>query len=220
MLAGTWPTRSGTSEYALIFDRQRARRVLVIPALFDEANKLRHFTVELMRRLDAAGVDNVLPDLPGTGESLASLAEQTLEGWQADVRHACAHFAATHVLAIRGGCLLDPGHLPGLRYAPVAGTSLLRGLLRGQLLAEKEAGKAITLEQLTGAARTQGAVLAGYPFGAEMVRGLAEATAPASAAIALPQGEIGGGGLWLRAEPAFDAAQADALAARVLELVQ
>ena len=49
------------------------------PALFDEANKLRRrHTVEVIRRLDAAGIDCLLPDLPGCGESLSPLAEQTL----------------------------------------------------------------------------------------------------------------------------------------------
>ena len=46
-------------EYALAFDRGRAQRLLVLPALFDEANKLRHFTVEVLRRLDVSGIDAV-----------------------------------------------------------------------------------------------------------------------------------------------------------------
>ena len=51
--------------------------------MFDEANKLRHFTIELMRRLDTAGIDTFLPDLPGCNESLAPLEAQT--GWQRSV---------------------------------------------------------------------------------------------------------------------------------------
>ena len=34
------------SEYALSFDRARSDRLLVIPALFDEANRLRRLTVD------------------------------------------------------------------------------------------------------------------------------------------------------------------------------
>ena len=54
-----------TEEMLLGFDRGRAVRVLILPAWFDEANKLRRFTVGVMRRLDAAGIDCFLPDLPG-----------------------------------------------------------------------------------------------------------------------------------------------------------
>src|SRR5690606_13943847 len=85
-------------EYALTVDRARPARVLIIPALFDEANRLRRFTVELMRRLDSAGIDSALPDLPGTNESLQPLDAQTGDGWRAATAAAAAHFAATHVL--------------------------------------------------------------------------------------------------------------------------
>lgn len=220
MLTGSWPSPAGGEEYALGFDRQRAVRVLVIPALFDESNKLRHFTVEVMRRLDAGGVDCFLPDLPGTNESLAPLAEQTLAGWREAMSSAAKHFRATHVLTLRAGALLDPGDLPGLRHAPLNGTTLMRGLVRVQLLSDKEAGLGTTRDDLIERARSEGATLAGYPFDAAMIRDLETATPPESAAVDVTQGELGGAGLWLRAEPAHDPAQADALAALVLEQVQ
>ena len=59
MLTGHWPSPSGADEYALCCDRQRDHRLLIIPALFDEANKLRHFTVNLMHRLDSEGIPAV-----------------------------------------------------------------------------------------------------------------------------------------------------------------
>lgn len=217
MLTGSWPSPAGGEEYALSFDQQRDKRVLVIPALFDEANKLRRFTVEVLRRLDAGGVDCMLPDVPGTNESLAPLAEQTLNGWRDCIAAGANHFGATHILALRGGALLDPDTLPGVHYASVAGASLLRGLLRVQVLSEKEAGLATTREELAARAEAEGAILAGYNLGATMVRELAEASAPEGRAVKVEQTTLGGAGLWLRAEPAFDAAQADALAARVLE---
>lgn len=217
MLTCRWPSPAGGEEYALSFDQQRSVRVLVIPALFDEANKLRHFTVEVMRRLDYAGVESMLPDLPGTNESLAPLAEQTLAGWREAMAAAARHFAATHVLTLRGGALLDPGTLPGLRLAAVNGATQLRGLVRIQLLSDKEAGLTTTREALMARANAEGATLAGYRLSAAMVQELEAASAPTSPAIGVTQGELGGPGLWLRAEPAHDAAQADALAALVLE---
>src|SRR5690606_34249762 len=80
VIAG-WPAADG-EEYALAFDEGREARLLVLPALFDEANKLRRFSAEVMRRLDAAGIDTLLPDLPGCNESLAPLEGQTLAGWR------------------------------------------------------------------------------------------------------------------------------------------
>ena len=78
-----WPCPSpdggDRDEYALTFDHQRTSRILIIPALFDEGHKLRRLAVEVMRRLDAAGVDCILPDLPGTNESVTNLGAQTLD---------------------------------------------------------------------------------------------------------------------------------------------
>jgi len=191
------------------FDQRRARRVLILPALFDEANKLRHFTVEIMRLLDAEGIDSMLPDLPGCNESLAPLDRQTIETWRAATQAAAHHFDATHVLAIRGGALLAPA-LPGWRYAAVSGESLLRGLLRARVLASKEARLAETREGLLEQGKAQGLELAGYALGSAMIAGLAQAT-PADLTD-IGQAQLGGPGLWLRAEPGHDRGQAHALA--------
>lgn len=85
-MISTW-TITGTDgaageELLVAFDQARARRVLVCPAWFDEANKLRRFTVEVMRRLDKAGIDSFLPDLPGCNDSVARLDTQTLGSWR------------------------------------------------------------------------------------------------------------------------------------------
>ena len=66
-----------------------------------------------MRRLDHAGIDCLLPDLPGSNESLATLEEQTLAGWQHAMVAAARKFRAGHVLAIWGGALVVPQALPG-----------------------------------------------------------------------------------------------------------
>ena len=197
----------------MTFDRKRSERVLVCPAWFDEANKLRRFTVEVMRRLDIAGIDSFLPDLPGCNDSLAPLNVQTLEGWQAGMRAAAEAVGATHVLAIRAGALLAPATLPGWNYAPQSGSKLLRSMIRARTVAACEAGRAETAEALLALGRKEGLGLGGWTIGAAMLRAL-ETAEPA---LAEGQGEIaqamlGGPGLWLRAEPDEDASQADALA--------
>jgi hypothetical protein len=200
-------------EYALAFDKGRARRVLVLPAWFDEGNKLRHFTVEVMRRLDGAGVDSFLPDLPGCNESLAPLEAQTLDGWRSEAAEAASYFAATHVLTIRSAAAIAPD-LPGWRYAPQAGSSQLRSLLRARVLSSREAARDEDRDTLLAQGRESGLELAGYRLGPAMITGLAEADLPAPGRQRdIAQGDIGGPGLWLRAEPEHDPKQADALAA-------
>jgi hypothetical protein len=211
-----WPCPGSGEEFALTFDRNRAHRVLVLPALFDESNKLRHFTVEVMRRLDSAGIDSFLPDLPGCNESLAPLEDQTLESWRAAAAEAAWHFSATHVLAIRVGALLAPEALTGWRYAPAAGSAQLRSLLRARVLASREASRDEDREGLLAEGRQSGLELAGYRLGPQMIADLAEAALPDAGKLRdIAQGDLGGGALWLRAEPDHDPKQADALAAIV-----
>merc|ERR1711948_167990 len=113
----------------------RAVRVLICPAWVDEANKLRRFTVEVMRRLDRAGIDTLLPDLPGCNESLLPPHDQTLGGWRSDMIAAAEALRATHVLALRAGA---------------------------QVIASREAGIADTSEALMERGRAEGLVLGGW----------------------------------------------------------
>lgn len=187
----------------------------MLPAWFDEGNKLRHFTVEVMRRLDGSGIDSFLPDLPGCNESSAPLAEQTLETWRSEAAEAASYFAATHVLAIRAAAAITP-ELPGWRYAPQAGSSQLRSLLRARILSSREVGRDEDRDTLLAEGRERGLELAGYRLGPAMVAALAAAELPtANLQRDVSQGDVGGPGLWLRAEPEHDPKQADALAAIV-----
>jgi hypothetical protein len=208
-----WPAADG-SEYALAFDRGRTRRLLVLPALFDEAGKTRHLAVETLRRLDQAGIDGFLPDLPGCNESLAPLEAQTLAGWRAGAAAAARHFGATHLLTIRASAILAPPALPGWRYAPTGGANALRALLRARVISAREAGEDVTSEALLAIGRDRGLDLAGYRIGSAMVRDLESAMLPDSGRLAdIAQATVGGNAAWLRAEPDFDPTQADALAA-------
>lgn len=220
MTPAVWPcplAEGGLAdEYALTIDRARAARVLIIPALFDEANRLRRFSVEVMRRLDGLGIDSILPDLPGTNESLQSLEAQTGAGWRAAMAAASTHFGATHVLGIRGGCLYAPSTLPGWHYASVKGALLLRQMMRARILAAREAGLEETQDELAAVGAIEGLDLSGHRLGPALLEDLQTAEAPTEDHIArIAQDAIGGAGLWLRAEPGEAPEQADALAALI-----
>ena len=200
-------------EYAACFGSDTTRRVLVIPALFDEANKLRRFTMGVMRELDLAGISSVLPDWPGCNESLAPLSAQTLSGWRMAVIAAARQFEATEILTIRGGALLAPDNLPVVSFAPVTGGTILRGLLRGAVISEREAGREITRDTLLERGLREGLVLAGHALNAAMLAELQAAEPLPARAIA--QADLGGPALWLRAEPGDDPMQSARLAALV-----
>ena len=208
------PSGGTARELALAFDQRRDKRLLIIPALFDEANRMRRFTVEVMRRLDVAGIDCFLPDLPGCNESLQELAEITSVDWSDAMQAAAAHFGAVQLLAIRGGGLVMPGGLSGWHYSPVKGASILRQMLRARIISSREAGREESQEQLLEAGVETGLELSGFQLSAGMLRDLQTLVpfAPDNLMI-IDQEMIGGGPLWLRAEPGEDRAQADALAA-------
>ncbi len=221
-MLGTWPCPeqipgNSCDELAICCDTGGDRRVLVLPALFEEANKLRHFTVEVMRELQQRGVTSVLPDLAGCNESLQVLGEQTMASWQDQARAAASHFNATHILTIRGGALLDPGHLPGVRYAPIEGLNLLRGMLRTRVISDKEAGMNSDRDTLLEQGKAHGLTLAGYRLGPAMIAQLADALPPHSMATQIAHSAVGGGALWLRAEPAHEPQQAAKLATLVAD---
>lgn len=208
------PGGAPAHELALTFDRDRRHRLLIAPALFDESNRMRRLTVETMRRLDGAGIDCFLPDLPGCNESERDLAVLEPEDWRMALEAAARHFRASHILAIRGGGLLLPPALPGWHYAPVKGASLIKTLLRARIVAARETGVAESALALMARGQQEGLELAGYSLSAEMLRQLDQAVAPRRDDLAVIDHEtIGGGALWLRAEPGEDPAQADTLAA-------
>lgn len=221
-MIGTWPSPNSdgkiSEELLVSFDSGREKRLLIAPALFDELNKLRRFTIEFMRHLDARGIDSFLPDLPGMNESLQPLAQQTVETWRSSLDVATKHVSATHIVTFRGGALLSLEDLPGFQYAPTSGSKILRGMIRARTIAAKENGKLETSDALMDTARKDGITLAGYSLGAELFREL-EVSEPrlGSSQTAIEQKALGGPGLWLRAEPDENNEQAEALAQIVAE---
>lgn len=214
MLA-TWPCPGPAGiaeEHAAAFDRGRAVRVLIVPALFEEMNRTRRMLIEAQRALDALGVDSILPDLPGCNESLQAFSAQSLGSWRAAMAAAARHFAATHVLAVRGGALVFPVSLPGWVLEPPKGATVLRQLLRARVLAAKEAGRAESSADLLEQGREQGLDLSGYRLSAALVAGLDAALPEDEGQRVIRQSELGTGALWLRSEPSEDPAQSAALA--------
>jgi len=205
----------------LSFDQSRDARILILPALFDEANKLRRFTISVMRGLDEIGIDSFLPDLPGCNESMAPLPQQSLQGWREAVIDASQQFSATHVLSLRGGALLTPPDLPGWRYAPVAGAKILSAMLRAQLVSARESGQHTTRETLVKQGKINGLLLNGWDIGPVMLNEMEQSAQPPLtqqkdvAQSDIGGDEIGGAGLWLRAEPGENADQARALVALI-----
>lgn len=210
-----WTAPGGSTELVVAHGpADAAQRVLVLPAWFDEANKTRHFTQAVMRHLADAGVPSMLPDLPGCNESLAPFESQSLATWRDAAQTAAEQLGATHVLAMRAAVAIAPS-LPGWAYAAVPGRSVLRGMLRARVLSAREAGRQESSEALLASGLANGLDLVGYRLGAQMVADLAGGELPESSLLAIPQAEIGGPGLWLRAEPDHDPAQAERLAALI-----
>jgi len=209
-------TRS--TEHVLCLERDRELRLMIVPALFAEANRLRRFTVEIMRRLDRAGIDTFLPDLPGCNESLEPLCDQQPDDWYRAMTGAAEHFRATHVLGIRGGGLFVPAGLPGWRHAPVNGASQLKQMMRARILASREDGRTESREGLLQQGLAEGLDLQGYRLGPQFVAAFPSLTPQPTTILAdIPQEQLGGPGLWLLAEPGENADQSDRLAALIAQ---
>lgn len=110
-----------------------APTVLVAPPLFEEANRTRAVLTDVLRRLADRGISGALPDLPGQGESLLPTIDARLTDWR-DAFAAAAEAlpAPVHVVAIRGGALVDGAAAVASRWylSPQSGAALVRELRR------------------------------------------------------------------------------------------
>ena len=133
MIAAEYLTYSvaGHDEFCLSFGGDSVRRILIIPPLFDEMNRMRRVLAAAMRDLAERGIRSVLIDLPGCNESLASLPDQSLDSWRNAVAACVDQLAMTHIASIRGGALVDDvlPESPHWRLASVKGTSLLKTMI-------------------------------------------------------------------------------------------
>ncbi len=192
--------------------------VLIVPPLFEEVNRTRHFLVEVMRGLATRQIGSILPDLPGTNDSMVDTLEARLGDWRAALTSFPAP-AAT--VAVRGGALIDDAVAAELhwRLAPDSGARLLRDMLRSTAMsAGTKTG------ELEATARTQPTKLAGNMIHPELFVSLECAVPSESGKIRTVriEGDPGaadacfpGLPLWRRAEPDHDPELAKAVVADI-----
>lgn len=145
---------AGGREAMLRFGPDTGPVVIAVMPLFEEANRTRAFIVTILRALAGLGIASALPDLPGTGESLMETEYASINTWNIAFSSAIEHVSAEgrpiHAIAIRGGALIDPTVPIASRwhFAPVAGESLVRDMLRARLAVAKESGEAISSDMI------------------------------------------------------------------------
>ncbi|MEG8045540.1 hypothetical protein QP175_04545 [Sphingomonas aerolata] len=200
---------AGGREAMLRFGPDAGPRVVAVLPLFEEANRTRAFLVAMLRALAGHGIGSILPDLPGTGESVVETRDLRL----ADLRQAFAALVGTlgapvYAVTIRSGALVDcDASLAGRwRLAPQSGDDLLRDLNRIRAAstmpdADGYAGNSLSEALL---ADLRDAV----PCDASRTVRLESDPRPADA-------RYPGAPLWRRSEPGSDATLSDTLAADI-----
>jgi hypothetical protein len=164
--------------------------LLILPALFEEANRMRRFTVSVMRNLAEFGIGTVLPDLPGTSESVTDLADVTLQDWHDTVSDVTDTIFGS--VAIRGGALIDGTFKNRWRLAPESGERLLRDMMRATAFSE-----GVSATELDRQARTTQKRLVGNLFSPSLYKALQTAVPVEGAHISA----VDGPKLWRAAEP-------------------
>ena len=185
-------------------------QIIVIQPLFEEANRCRRLLVSVMRGLAANGIGSALPDLPGTGESLADIHGVAFSDWQEALSAVVETVRPAVIASLRSGVLLDGG-LPAKghwRFAPETGKRIVRDLRRTQLSGSAlYAGHAISDAFLAALEVAPIAPLAPlHTLRLESDAGDADA-------------KIAGSPLWRRAEPGDDPELAAALVADLTDWV-
>lgn len=204
-----------------------APTVLLLPPLFEEANRLRRTLMLTMHALADAGIASLLPDLSGQNESLVATENATLSLWREEAAAVAAREPVALVASFRGSCLID-GHIaaPHWRCAPVSGSSLLKAMLRARIASDAENGVRSDSAQLLAQAQTAPLLLAGNLLSPQMIAELGEAEPQAVTSLrtvkigSASEDAIAGTPLWLRAEPGEDGDMARAMAADIADWMQ
>lgn len=223
----------GHDELCLIGGAQHDHKILLIPPLFDEMNRMRRMLLDVMRLLNSRNIGSILPDLPGTNESLFPQEQANLTIWRQALLACTAELPKPlYVASFRGGCLVDDftDGATKWRFSAVKGQMLLRTMMRTRIASDKEAGRSTNMAQLTAEVGQGHVNLAGNSIGSSLFSQLEEAVAAPSPDVRATQLEsstrpadarLPGSALWLRAEPDEDlllsAAIADDLASWVSE---
>lgn len=204
----TW---RGGEELWLRYGINLPPQIVIIESLFEEKNRCRRLLASLMRGLADNGIGSVLPDLPGTGESLLDISTVSFGDWRNALRAVAEATKPMVVASLRGGALLD-GTIPAKghwRFAPETGARIVRDLRRTQISGSPlYAGHAISddfLNVLESAIPTPLAPLRTLRL--ESDAGEADA-------------RIAGTPLWRRAEPGDDSALAAKLVTDLTDWVR
>lgn len=200
----TYRWRGGT-EMLLRHGAESPVTLLILPALFEEANRMRRFTVSVMRFLADHNIGTILPDLPGCGESLTELVDVTLDDWQDAVSALTDQAFGT--IAIRGGALLNGAGSRRWQLAPESGERLLRDMLRATSFSAGTSVSGLDQQARSGLTR-----LAGNLIGSALYSALHEAVPHGEAHVT----DIEGPKLWRAAEPGDDPDYARAIAADIV----
>ncbi len=124
---------SGGRETMLRFGPDAGPIVIAALPLFEEANRTRQFLVTILRALAARGIGSMLPNFPGTGESVVVTSDTRLRD-QRKAYNALAQQLGrdTYGISIRSGALFDTDTALAGRWqlSPQTGEDLLRELDR------------------------------------------------------------------------------------------
>lgn len=207
----TYPWKGG-EERLRTQGEKLALKVLILPALFDEANRMRRFTIQLMHRLVESKIGSVLPDLPGTGESLLDLEKVSWLDWIEAVRIVGNRLPAGERLtvAIRGGAILDRFAAADSNFShrawqlsPESGKRMLDGMHRTMIVAGRDVPGYNLSEHLAA------------PL-ALAVPGLADRVVRLASDPVAADHKIAAAPLWRRAEPGEDLALIEQVAADIV----
>ena len=210
-------------ELCLSLAAQSGRRVMLVPPLFDEMNRMRKMLVDVMRSLEAHEIASFLPNLPGTNESLRPLEQTMLSDWQKALEACAQQHQISHIASFRGGALAVAEMKTANHwiFSPVKGATILRTMMRTKVAADREAGLNIGLAELAARAKTGPLELAGNIIGSDLFTQLNAAEIPSmdnQRIVRLKSDnkpgdvQIPGTALWLRAEPDDDLDMSAAIA--------
>jgi hypothetical protein len=204
---------AGGEGFYLTFGAKYPIQIIVIPPLFEEANRMRHIIVSAMRALEALEIGSALPDLPGMGESPHALLDVGVADWRAALQaFSKDREGYTISAAFRGGALIDDAAQTDAawRCAPETGQRLVRDLMRTRLTSTGEVVTGNTLV-LAGNHMRQSmidALQVASPAPLQNVRTVRLTTDAADA-----DAKIAGTPVWRRSEPGDD----DVLLASIVE---
>lgn len=205
-------------EAMLRFGPETGAIVIAALPLFEEANRTRQFAVTILRALADHGIGGLLPDFPGTGESLVATSDSKLSNQRQAFTALTQQLGGRpYALAIRSGALLDThaGLAGRWHLAPQTGEDLVRDLERARAVASRSdepaeneyAGNVVSREMLA-------ELHSASPCEDDHRRVVRLATDPRPADATFP-----GAPLWRRSEPDNDIDLAQHLTADIAQWI-